>query len=312
MKHGGAERPSLKKKFFTFHYMGRASSWVEILQGISAAFVYFRKSEFHRQNEEVEHLLSAPHEIYVEENAVVVKTKLPAINLEKLDERMSQIRISGDFEEYMRKELRKIACRCSCTVLKNESALRAPEDGWEELVDIWSCHNREFSRLLENRMVPRPGGVIYGSLWFAVSSSRVPKCMERSREETTRVFYNKVCTEISESRAVFHYLFDLFQREKRVEVDSRGQTYTMKLIETCSVYNGPFYYLKSEEDLVNALKIAFSVKESYVEENSNSAPRRKTSTDINEHFSDLIADLLKENTTHTQIGKEEVSFILQQ
>ncbi|OAG29936.1 hypothetical protein NEDG_01483 [Nematocida displodere] len=302
---------------------------IEALEGISSCFVYIRKEDFAQENRAIHALTAAPCKIYNEHYTTVVKTELGEMEGKGA---CQELAINSQVEERMRAALVTISCKCGCSTIHNESTLKLPSEGWEELVDMWSCHNREFERLLGHKLSPRPNGILYANFYLIIATDRVPKCMEpcATQDNNSILFYNTIQTPFTDEYLIFHYLYELFQVSRVVDVTSEKE-YELKLLEVTKVYIGT---LKPSPPFTTALKIAFSEKapqpkpspkpsaHDHAHAHAHAHIHAETETEpqpgpqpqpptINPYFSKAILRILTQNSTRTFVGGDEITFVVQ-
>lgn len=277
---------------------------VEILNGIGGCLIYIEKDQYAPGEYLTKKILDNPHRIYDESGYVIIRTQniFSTPEIEPLE-----IRINSDFEEKMQSALRAIVCLCGCTKNEPKSMLRLPSDGWEELVDMWSCHDREFAHLTEQKMTPRKEGVLYSTLYLITESEKAPECFisknpkKEITETTCKIFYNEISHAIPDEYFLFHYLYDIFQTKQEIKIRATEE-YTIRLIDTEYTYRGEITY---NPPVVLSLKIAYTKSTVPEEDIIENQPNTK----INGYFTKSLIDIIEKNKINIQINSRQVSFI---
>ncbi|KAH9386084.1 uncharacterized protein NEMAJ01_0980 [Nematocida major] len=280
---------------------------VEVLDGIGGSLVYIEKSAYTEESPAIAQLLKNPHRIYAEEHYTIIRLA----NLFRTPEISSlEMEINSDLEGRMKRMLKQISCMCGCSVVENKSALRLPSDGWEELVDMWSCHNREFAHLAEREIRPKKDGVLYSTLHLLIEPERAPKCLKpcestsgpsAAASKPAKLFYNQMQLPVPDEYLLFHYVYDLFQTNKEISV---GDTYTICLLDTTHTYAGeltmdPVFSLSMKIGYAHIEKTAANKCAVATEENAH----------INEHYTEKLIEIMHRNSIKVEMNGRPVTFI---
>ncbi|KAI5171974.1 hypothetical protein NEFER03_1239 [Nematocida sp. LUAm3] len=278
---------------------------MESLSGIEVSFVYIPKEEYLRRKEEVDECFSEIDRVYYTKEKAVIRIPMIHGPVQRDD---IEMRINGDFEQKMIERLRKITCLCGCREVENQSVLRMPSDGWEELVDMWSCHNREFEHLLEKKLAPRENGVLYSPLCLYIDRERAPSCLQE-KDEICQIFYNELKLDASDESLLFYYLYEKFQTEKRIVIQG-DCTYTLKMLEVTNMSRGSLKEALCSSSIRLALKIVF-VKEYESSHQHMTSERLQEKKSINEYYSKRLIEILKRNNVSFSSKGESISFVMQ-
>lgn len=216
---------------------------------------------------------------------------------------------SSDDSVEMGDKLQKITCRCGEEELHNESALRLPSANWEELIDFWSCHNREFEQMASRQMRPRTNGILYSHFYFVVERHRVPKCLSLPHREKVggqgprfpkdglvRIYYNEVVNPFGCEHLAFSYLSEHFQMDKTLHLRAGSAGYSIKYIGRAEMCAGKY----PPGPLGSGIKVGFRP----------SAQPGGEDPEINEYFASQIVECMRANSTGTYLNGYEISFIL--
>jgi ubiquitin-protein ligase E3 D len=150
-----------------------------------------------------------------------------------------------------------IKCKHS-NVVGYETYNHLPQEGWEELVDHWSCHNSEFKSVLDLRPTPRHGGLLVSGLFLLINSDDMPECCRRDGFPVLKMFHNEICLEgYTHSLLIYLYLRSYFETHEKFFLVRGNEKYEVK----------PFYFPKifkmrndAASDVLmeyNAIKVGF-------------------------------------------------------
>ncbi|KAI5165293.1 hypothetical protein NEIRO03_0251 [Nematocida sp. AWRm78] len=277
---------------------------IEILDGIKGCFIYIKNPEYTSENTIIRSILQHPHKIYKEGEYTIIRTSkiFPTEVTDSLE-----MQLNSELEDKMRSVLQRIECKCNCTVIQNTSVLRLPADGWEELIDMWSCHDREFSHLTEQEMKPKKNGVLYSTLHLIIEKERAPNCIEiikeentkRSSEKYTKIFYNQIVTNISDEYFLFYYLYDILQTRQEIEISVNSKICNIRLVDITYTYNG---HITDKPKFNLSLKLAYK-------KISTDEPHSVSLLNINKYYTEALADLLDKNSTGIEMNNRIISFI---
>lgn len=156
-----------------------------------------------------------------------------------------------------------------------EHANKLPEDGWQELIDYWSCHNSEFRSVLDLKMRPRKNGVLYSYFYFI---------------KDRKIFYNELFDEEICDKIIFNFFENHFVNNNSF-VFFCGCNIEVKFFNVV--------YLEENDGLKKAFKVGYK--------ETKKIP--KYSDAINEYFSKMILNRLVENKLDIEILGYKLSFI---
>lgn len=299
---------------------------LEMLAGINAVFVYIHEKTFNKADEETKKILGNAHKKYLIGSTYVFRVNISnSLYLERRDILKNELYINSHFDTEMRKCLAAIECMCGCSRINNSKVLRLPSEGWEELVDMWSCHDREFKHLSKKELAPKKNSIMYSTLYLTIKKDRVPLCIKEDKKENNneymQIFYNEIKISISDEMFLFHYLYDLFQTQKTMNIteSKKEVVYTLSLFEIVHACKANINPNILQQAPVLALKIFFhtnkisnkisDTKQSDNIPNTKQKEEISRNTSINEYYKDKLIEIIEKNTTGTKIDKNIVSFI---
>ncbi|EHY65811.1 hypothetical protein NERG_01418 [Nematocida ausubeli] len=277
---------------------------VEILDGIDGCLIYIKSAEYFPENAAIQNILKNPHKIYKENEYTIIR----ANKIFETPETSSlEMQLNSELEENMVRLLKTVVCPCRCTAVENESVLRLPADGWEELIDMWSCHCREFAHLAEQDIKPKKNGVLYSTLYLVIENERVPKCIRSSMEcgkkndqqMYTKVFYNQITTGMPDEYFLFYYLYDALQTRQEIEVVGEHRTYNIRLLDITYIYHG-----ETTDSPIFNLSLKLAYKEVPSDKNQQASLPY-----INKYYTETLISLLHKNRISIEMNKRTVSFI---
>ena len=147
---------------------------MEVLEAIGCTFIYLVGASKEKEEEflkNIKSLLGGNKWSVYRENALIIKVESIKWGVEEGKEQV-------DFEE----GLKRIGCRCGKEHVDNKSVLRQPSENWDEMIEMWSCHKREFDKLSERVISPRSEGILYADLFIIIERNRL-SCSCINREE---------------------------------------------------------------------------------------------------------------------------------
>lgn len=223
------------------------------------------------------------------------------IQVLKIESRYLRAVAGGEdaFNAVMSRRLAAFRCVCGAAI-RNTSVLRLPSLHWRELIDCWSCHNREFSTMLGREMRPRKGGVLFSYFYLVAERGRL--CVQREK-----IFYNELPLGVGSAFLLYHYFREAFQTDKCQWVRAEGRTWKVKYLEDTAVYIGQLPAGAVEGTA--ALKVMF--REDAARHSGDAAEEKHGEGEehINEHYSRELRTMLCANSTGTFVGTYEVSYI---
>lgn len=281
---------------------------LEVLDGIGGWMIYLEQEEYSRREDTLQNILKNQHKIYRENEYVIIRTgKL----LESPEIDSLEMKINSEYEERMKRSLKVISCLCGCSKKEVKSILRLPSDGWEELVDMWSCHNREFSHLTEQEMRPKKEGVLYSTLYLTAEVEKAPDCLVKKYQkiesdklpymEMMKIFYNEVSTGLPDEYFLFHYLYDIFQTRQEILLEGE-YFYSVRLIDVTYTYEG--------EPVDNPL-LLLTLKVLYkkITAPENRKTPEKKDENINHYYTNKLIQIIEKNRLNIEIKDRKISFI---
>lgn len=157
----------------------------------------------------------------------------------------------------------------------HKSLNRLPQEGWEELIDCWSCHNCEFRTMLNLSPRPREGGLLLSDFFFLINDSDLPRCCRNNDSSVRKLFYNEVlqhgCTH---EALVYSYLGSYFQNRNLLLLEVNQTRYEIRYFYKTMVITIENKSLCKRE----AMKVGIKETSKPVEKNES----------INEFYSKLI------------------------
>ncbi|AFN83852.1 putative metal-binding protein [Encephalitozoon romaleae SJ-2008] len=160
-----------------------------------------------------------------------------------------------------------------------KSLNRLPQEGWEELIDCWSCHNCEFRTMLSLSPHPREGGLLLSNFFFLINDSDLPKCCRNNNSSVRKLFYNEVlqygCTH---EALAYSYLSSYFQNRSVLLLEVSQTRCEIRYFYKTMVITIENKTLCKKE----AMKVGVKETDKPIEKNEN----------INEFYSKLIYNIV--------------------
>ncbi|KAL6122814.1 hypothetical protein NUSPORA_00072 [Nucleospora cyclopteri] len=194
---------------------------------------------------------------------------------------------SMDFQvkNYKRAEIGKIECKHG----KDMEITRfnqLPNEGWEELVDCWSCHKNEFKSLKLEKIKIVKNRVLLGDFFCYLPVENIPDCCIKItgqfENNLNPIFYNQLEINQSDESVIFAALHNFFINSYKYYIKIENKNYEIRYFYSCK--------LIKEKDEYLALKIGFKESKEY-----------QSFLKINEYYENAIYKMILKNT----LGIEE-------
>lgn len=143
---------------------------------------------------------------------------------------------------------------------------RLPQEGWQELIDCWSCHDNEFKSMLELDMKPRKNGILASNFYIIASDNVLPNCCKAK----VRCFYNELIHNYSDNMFIFKFFEEYFFHKSSIVLKNSGLIYEIKLFYRCGVVHNNI--------CKEAFKVGYKISEKPEDEDSY----------IGEYFKNMI------------------------
>lgn len=170
-----------------------------------------------------------------------------------------------------------------------KSINRLPQQGWEELIDCWSCHNNEFKGMLDLEIKPRKEGVLVSNFYMLPHPDILPQCCSNKR----KIFYNEVKCRFSEKQFIYKFFQEHFEVKSSLVLEVEDVKYEIKVFYACIlIKNDP-------EEAIDAFKVGFRISDKKKDDDSF----------VGDYFKRQIIENLKENSLKVNILGFEASFI---
>ncbi|KAM0679316.1 hypothetical protein BDAP_000183 [Binucleata daphniae] len=120
---------------------------------------------------------------------------------------------------------------CKCTKRFNIMQINAlPEEGWEDLIDFWSCHDSEFRSMLDLKPKPRKGGVLTGDFYFLINENE-SCCFKKQK-----IFYNEVFDEKTCMLIIYHFLMKYFKHQSKYILHTQNKVYELCFFDEVFIF----------------------------------------------------------------------------
>lgn len=179
----------------------------------------------------------------------------------------------------------QIKCKCG-TLLAFSKLKRLPEEGWEELIDYWSCHNSEFKSMLDLKIQPRKGEALVSHFYFLANKSDMC-CYEG--DDIMKIFYNEV--NFSSREIIYTFFVNYFLHNNSLRFAVGEDVYEIKLFDSVIIMKEKYH---------EAFKVGFRI----------CRKKCNRATVLNEYFAKIILDVLYENKLDIVVLNYSLSFIL--
>lgn len=163
-----------------------------------------------------------------------------------------------------------------------------PHDGWEELIDCWSCHDGEFKKMLDLKIKPRQKGILVSNLYIIPNEKIMPACCKNKY----KLFFNETICKYSDNDIIFNFFDDYFRSKSILIIHYNDEFYDIKFFYSCWIFRF---------NMEKAIKIGFRKIKNV----------QATQISINDHYSSFIINELQRNSLGIKTIGYELSFIVQ-
>jgi hypothetical protein len=169
---------------------------------------------------------------------------------------------------------------------------RLPQEGWQELIDCWSCHDHEFKSMLDIKINPREKGILISNFYLIGHADALPKCCSKN----TKVFYNEIACSFSNKFIIYNFFEEYFDMKNSVVLLIGATKYEIKLFYPCSLINDC-----DKNKRRNSLAFKVGFKESNKQNDKDDF--------IGDFFKQQILDQLNENSIGLNLLGFKLTFI---
>lgn len=173
-----------------------------------------------------------------------------------------------------------------------------PPEGWEELLDCWTCCQSENNVLLGKKMVVRSGCAFTSDFYFYTGSSAVPGCCRKALgcgAEPCKIFYNTIVWDVQDTALVFEYFSSFFERKNIFLFDHRDTRYEVKFFFKTTLCTKDYNIILAKD----ALKVGIKETAKTIYDKGH----------VNRYFIDRIYDILMKNSIGVEICGYKMSFV---
>lgn len=127
--------------------------------------------------------------------------------------------------------------RCSHgNKFNHKTVHRLPQEGWQELIDCWSCHNCEFKSMLDLNIRPRKDGILVSNFYLLANENIVPDCCKNG----TKFCYEDLKFDFPDSFLVFKFFEDYFFANNSLVIEYENRKYEIKIFYFCLLFIDDF------------------------------------------------------------------------
>lgn len=91
---------------------------------------------------------------------------------------------------------------------------RLPQDGWQELIDCWSCHKSEFRSMLDLTARPREHGILVSNFFILPHDSVLPPCCKGKQ----KLYYNTIKTAYTTDQFIYVFFEEYFTNKNSIVI----------------------------------------------------------------------------------------------
>lgn len=169
---------------------------------------------------------------------------------------------------------------------KHKTVHRLPQEGWQELIDCWSCHDHEFRSMLDLKMSPRIGGILVSNFYLIAHSDVIPECCR----DDVKLFYDQISCSLSMNYFIYKFFEEYFAMKSTIVLLIEDKKYEIKLFYECNLI---------KETAAQAFKVGFR----------ESTKQNDADEFIGEYFKKRIFDQLIQNSIGLNLLGYRLSFI---
>lgn len=166
---------------------------------------------------------------------------------------------------------------------------RLPTEGWEELVDAWSCHNGEFASMLSLELRIRPGYILLSNFYMLADQNVLPECCKGAQ----LLFYNDLTIQHADSALIYNFIAEAFHSRSSFTVGFGEHTYRLKYFYSC-------FLISEQKEMKRAIKVGFK---------EVSVDRDRTDCHLPEYYGERLMQMLNQNTLGIPMLGFNMSFI---
>lgn len=181
-----------------------------------------------------------------------------------------------------------------------DSSKSFPREGWEELLDCWTCCQSENNVLLGRKMFIRDQCAFTSDFYFYTESCTVPVCCKKSLgcvNGPCKIFYNAIVWNVQDTALIFEYFWLFFERKSVFLFEHRSTKYEVKFFFKTTLCTRENNRITARD----ALKVGMK----------ETARTFCDKEHVNRYFMDKIYDILVRNNIGIEICGYKMSFITQ-
>ncbi|KAH9411496.1 hypothetical protein HK407_05g08710 [Ordospora pajunii] len=172
-----------------------------------------------------------------------------------------------------------------------------PQEGWEELVDCWSCHNCEFKTVLDLKPKPRKEGILVSDFFLLINDMDLPECCKKNTPCIRKLFYNELVLDgIPETAIIYSYLNTYFKTNASLFLEVNHKKYEIRCFYKATLVSANDDALEKQES------IKVGIKETH--------KRFESSNNINQFYSQAICSTIMSNKIGISMLGYCISFII--
>lgn len=116
------------------------------------------------------------------------------------------------------------------------TANKLPREGWEELIECWSCHDNEFKTMLDLNIKPRQKGILVSDLYFLINDCDLPFCCSKNKNSIRKIFFNEIKVEgYSDQNFLYNFFMNYFKSNSLFFYESGGKSYEINFFYHCTI-----------------------------------------------------------------------------
>ena len=172
-----------------------------------------------------------------------------------------------------------------------------PQEGWEELVDCWSCHNCEFKTMLDLKPRPRKEGVLVSDFFLLINDVDLPECCKKNTACIRKLFYNEVVLDgVSDAAIIYSYLNTYFKSNASLFLEANHKKYEIRCFYKATLISANDNSIEKKES------IKVGIKETH--------KRFDSGKNINRFYSEAIYNTIMSNKIDISMLGYCISFII--
>lgn len=216
-------------------------------------------------------------DLLIEKEEIINNTKIYTIIIKN--------KIKTNFQSFNLKDIKTIKCSHG-EEFDFKFINKLPQEGWQELIDCWSCHNCEFKSMLDLKIKPRKNGILVSNFYLLADENAIPSCCKN----IAKFSYENLKFDFSDSLFIYNFFEEYFFGKNSLIFQFKNKNYEIKLFYKCLLFI---------KDFEKSLKIGIKITEKIPD----------FDVFIPDYYKEKIIENINANKINVLILGYEISFI---